>query len=86
MRVLLGLSVNGFAQQDPHDPGIQDSIIVDDVYVDTTAVFAIVPVYGVIDDSVGFYNVPSALAGAAGRSNSRNHGILFPHFKLGYAL
>jgi len=58
MILLLGLSVNGFAQQDPHDPGIQDSIIVDDVYVDTTAAFAIVPVYGVIDDSIGFYNVP----------------------------
>jgi hypothetical protein len=55
---LLALAVPALAQQDPDDPGIQDSIIIDEVFVDTNAAVAMVPVYAVIDDSVGFYNIP----------------------------
>ncbi len=47
-----------FAQQDPDDPGIQDSIIISTVYVDSGASEVWVPVNFFADDSVQFYNVP----------------------------
>ena len=51
------LSQNLFAQQDPNDPGIQDSIIVESVYVDSGVVSAFVHIYAVTDDSVNFYQM-----------------------------
>ncbi len=54
---LLFLSPNIFAQQ---DPGIQDSIIIETVYVDSGATFANVPIYVETDDSVVFYQMPLA--------------------------
>jgi len=56
--MILTLSLGAFAQQDPDDPGIQDSIIVGSTYVDTGGTFAIIPIYAVTDDSVAFYNLP----------------------------
>ena len=55
---LLLAGSNAFAQQDPSDPGIQDSIIVGTTYVDSGGTFAFVPIYAVTDDSVAFYNLP----------------------------
>jgi hypothetical protein len=47
-----------FAQQDPDDPGIQDSIIVGSAHVDSNETFVLIPVYAVTDDTVMFYNIP----------------------------
>jgi hypothetical protein len=56
------------AQQDPDDPGIQDSLIVGSASVDSGATFCFVPVYAVTDDSVEFYNLPL-------RWNAPNGGV-----------
>jgi hypothetical protein len=59
---LWALSIPVYAQQDPNDPGIQDSIILSEftviVHSDTIVTM---PVYAVTDDSVGFYNIPLRL-------------------------
>jgi hypothetical protein len=47
-----------YAQQDPDDPGIQDSLIIGSVHVDSGITFAFVPIFGVTDDSVASYNLP----------------------------
>jgi hypothetical protein len=47
-----------YAQQDPDDPGIQDSIIVGAVHVDSGTTFAFIPIYAVTDDSVAAYTFP----------------------------
>jgi hypothetical protein len=53
--VMTGLA---FAQQDPQDPGIQDSLIIDEVTIDSGTTFAFVRIYAVTDDSVAYYNLP----------------------------
>jgi len=55
---VLCLTAIGFAQQDPDDPGIQDSLIVGETTVDSGATFAFVQIFVVTDDSVTFYNLP----------------------------
>jgi hypothetical protein len=55
---LLALAVPALAQQDPDDPGMQDSLIIGQVLVDSGQGFAFVPIYIVTDDSVGYYNTP----------------------------
>ena len=58
---LLILSPNIFAQQDPNDPGIQDSIIIDSIFVNVGEyTSADVHVYVVTDDSVAFYQMALA--------------------------
>ena len=50
-----------FAQQDPRDPGIQDSVIVGSAtHVDSSDQYQyrFLPIYAVTDDSVAFYNLP----------------------------
>jgi len=54
--ILLIFASLAFAQQDPDDPGIQDSLIVGSVHVDSGASLAFIPVYAVTDDSITFYN------------------------------
>ncbi len=55
--LILAASPLAMAQQDPDDPGIQDSIIIGSVYVDTSAQFVGVPLYVVTDDSVGYFHM-----------------------------
>jgi len=56
----LFLTGMAYAQQDPEDPGIQDSIIIGSVHVDSSSQYQTVniPVYTVADDSVTFYCLP----------------------------
>jgi hypothetical protein len=56
--LILGLAPLNFAVQDPRDPGIQDSLIVGETYIDSGTTFAFVRVYTVTDDSVAYYNAP----------------------------
>jgi hypothetical protein len=62
MLFIVCFAISGYAQQDPNDPGIQDSIILSEftviVHSDTIVTM---PVYAVTDDSVGFYNIPLRL-------------------------
>jgi hypothetical protein len=51
------LGVSAFAQQDPNDPGMQDSLIVGSATVDTSQRYVFIPVYAVVDDSVIFYSI-----------------------------
>ena len=46
------------AQQDPEDPGLQDSIIIDIAPTDSGNIFFHVSIYAITDDSVMFYNMP----------------------------
>jgi hypothetical protein len=65
--LLLDFTFPAYAQQDPDDPGIQDSIILSEftviVHSDTIVTM---PVYAVTDDSVGFYNIPLRLMAPMG--------------------
>jgi hypothetical protein len=47
-----------FAQQDPNDPGMQDSLIVDSVAVPQGQSTVNVAIYAVTDDSVASYDIP----------------------------
>jgi hypothetical protein len=47
-----------FAQQDPNDPGLPDSVIIGSAFVDTGQGFIPIRIYVVTDDSVAFYNMP----------------------------
>jgi hypothetical protein len=58
--ILLLVSGNAFAQQDPDDPGRQDSVIVDQVRADSGASSVWVPLYILADDRIGFFNFPMA--------------------------
>jgi len=54
------LASTALGQQDPDDPGLPDSLILSSVHVDSGAMFVIMPITVVTDDSVGFYNIPLA--------------------------
>jgi hypothetical protein len=64
MLLMASLFITGvaFAQQDPEDPGIQDSLIIGCLlsHVDSTNTYQFLPVqiYAVTDDSVMYYNLP----------------------------
>ena len=47
----------GYAQQ-TKSPGIQDSLIVGETYIDSGTTFAFVQIFAVTDDSVAYYNLP----------------------------
>jgi hypothetical protein len=56
--MISGLAVSGYAQQDPDDPGVQDSVIMGEVIFNPADTMFYFPVYAVCDDSVAFYNIP----------------------------
>jgi len=58
MALLFCFASLGLAQQDPDDPGIQDSLIVGSYSVPEGGSFAFVQIFAVTDDSVAFYNLP----------------------------
>ena len=58
LAVILLLCTSALAQQDPNDPGMQDSIIIDSVAVGWGQQTVDIRMYAVTDDSVGFYNIP----------------------------
>ncbi|OGC89807.1 MAG: hypothetical protein A2W25_02890 [candidate division Zixibacteria bacterium RBG_16_53_22] len=64
MLLMAGLLLTGvaYAQQDPDDPGIQDSLIIgclqDHVDSSNSYQFRFVQIYAVCDDSVFYYNLP----------------------------
>jgi hypothetical protein len=61
MAIFVVMTIGVFAQQDPDDPGIQDSMIVSstEAFADTSMVqLVFVDIYAVSDDSVKFYNIP----------------------------
>ncbi len=69
-----------FAQQDPDDPGIQDSIIIGSTYVDSGATIGVVPVYFETDDSVMFYHMAISYASADTNIRAQWPHIYFPPF------
>jgi len=62
LAVLLLGGISAFAQQDPNDPGLQDSLIIGSVQRadDSLDVFQyrFVQIWAITDDSVAFYNFP----------------------------
>jgi hypothetical protein len=58
--VCLLFSGIAYAQQDPDDPGIQDSIIMGSAFIDSgaTPYYVGIPLYAVTDDSIMYYNMP----------------------------
>jgi hypothetical protein len=68
---LIALSIPCYAQQDPRDPGVQDSVLLDEfsVFVNRDTVITM-PVYAATDDSVTFYNFPLQL-------NPQMNGVRF---------
>lgn len=58
LAMFLAVTGMAFAQQDPQDPGIQDSLIIDEVTIDSGITFAFVRIFAVTDDSVMYYNLP----------------------------
>ena len=75
---LLGLVVTPcFAQQDPNDPGLPDSVIVGSAHVDSSGTFAYVPIYAVTDDSVVYYNLPLGWSAPQGGVHAAAHTQYF---------
>ncbi len=56
--ILFAAGISAFAQQDPDDPGMQDSIIIGEAVIDSGMTYVGIPVWAVTDDSVDFYNIP----------------------------
>jgi len=56
--ILVALGSICLAQQDPQDPGIQDSIIINIFTPDSAINYIPVQIYAVTDDSVMYYNIP----------------------------
>jgi hypothetical protein len=66
------------AQQDPNDPGLPDSIIVDAFSLDSGAVMASARIWVVTDDSVAFYNFPLAWYAPRGGIQPMGGSLYFP--------
>jgi hypothetical protein len=64
--ILLAAFGSAFAQQDPDDPGAQDSIIIGTVQVDYGTPEVQVPVYLFADDPVSYINIPTGWNTAGG--------------------
>jgi len=75
---ILCLATVGLAQQDPDDPGIQDSLIVGETTVDSGATFAFLQIFAVTDDSVTFYNLPLRWTSQDGRVYPGSGTLYFP--------
>jgi hypothetical protein len=75
---LLALSIPVYAQQDPDDPGIQDSIILGEVIYNPLDTMFYFPVYAVCDDSVAYYNIPLRWTAPYGGITAVNANIYFP--------
>jgi hypothetical protein len=58
---VLALTIPVYAQQDPDDPGMQDSLIIGSISVDSSATFAFIQAYVVSDDSVVYFDIPLTL-------------------------
>ncbi len=56
--IMLAAGIPAFAQQDPDDPGMQDSIIVQTIYYDIPMRSVSVEMYAVTDEPIIFYNIP----------------------------
>jgi hypothetical protein len=84
--VVLCLLIGGvaYAQQDPDDPGIQDSIILGSAYIDSGAAPHIVgiPLYVVCDDSIMYYNMPMRWNAPYGGVTARVPHTYFPPITL----
>jgi hypothetical protein len=56
LAIMLGLAVSGYAQQDPDDPGMQDSLIISSASIDSGQTFVFLQIIAVTDDSVSYYD------------------------------
>ncbi len=74
----LATSPAAMAQQDPDDPGIQDSIILGSTYMDSGGTWVGLPLYVVTDDSVAFYNLPLTWNAPSGGILPRSPNNYFP--------
>jgi FlgD Ig-like domain len=75
------LAAGAFAQQDPRDPGQQDSVIIGaTAHVDSSDQYQylMVPVFAVTDDSVSFYNLPLRWIAPLGGVSIDTGGQVFP--------
>jgi len=69
------------AQQDPDDPGIQDSVIVDTItHIDSTNFYQFINVLiiAVTDDSVGFIKIPITVYAPLGGVFRARRNLFFP--------
>lgn len=82
--ILLGATVTGFAQQDPDDPGMQDSLIIQTVTVDQPMRSILVDIYFVTDDSVAYINIP--LLWTSENDSIYPSGFLYPENPWGLVL
>ncbi len=73
--VMVGIT---FAQQDPNDPGIQDSIIIGYAVIDSGMTYVGIPVWAVTDDSVDFYNIPLTWHSEHGGIQPSTPNLYFP--------
>ncbi len=80
--LLLLFNTAAFAQQDPDDPGIQDSVILGSASIDSGAAphFVSVPIYIVTDDSVAFYYMPFTWESSIGGIHLRQPFIYYYPF------
>ena len=74
-----------FSQQDPDDPGIQDSIILGSTYIDSGVTFAGVPLYVVTDEDIAYLHMPISYASADSNIRPRLPGTYFPPITYWYA-
>jgi hypothetical protein len=75
---ILCLATIGFAQQDPDDLGLQDSLIIGETRVDSGATFAFVQIFAVTDDSVAYYNLPLRWTAPGGGVYPGSGTLYFP--------
>ena len=78
--LLSGFVVSAYAQQDPDDPGMQDSLIIGEVSVDSGQTFAFVQLFMVTDDTVGYFNTPIRWDAPGGRIFPGTGTQYFPPF------
>jgi hypothetical protein len=76
--VLLVFASSLWAQQDPDDPGAQDSLIVGSVNINVGQTFCFLPVYAVTDDTVAFYNLPLTWNAPGGGVRVAEDNVYFP--------
>jgi hypothetical protein len=67
-----------WAQQDPNDPGLPDSIIIQAADVDSGSMSTTMRIWIVTDDSVAFYNMPIAWRAPQGGINPNPGTTYFP--------
>jgi hypothetical protein len=67
-----------YAQQDPQDPGLQDSVMLTTVSIDSGTTSVFMPIYVRTDDSVAMYNIPITWTAPGGGIHGAMGAQYFP--------